>query len=162
MNDLTCIFLTLNKLPKEWQEYHKKTFLEAIGDTPLITVSREPMDIRGIQIRQTEEQSHSNIFKQMLIAAKMATTPYIAIIEDDILYCKEHFLYRPALDTFAYNMSRWSIFTWDPIYSHKMRKCNGAGIFPREEMIKALMRGMGRQPNQKQVNQLMKQMNKYQ
>ena len=31
-----------------------------------------------------------------------------------------------------------------------------------EEMIKTLMRGMGRQPSQKQVNQLMKQMQKYQ
>ena len=31
-----------------------------------------------------------------------------------------------------------------------------------EEMIKTLMRGMGRQPRQKQVNQLMKQMQKYQ
>ena len=31
-----------------------------------------------------------------------------------------------------------------------------------EEMIKALMRGMGRNPSQKQVNQLMKQMEKYQ
>lgn len=31
-----------------------------------------------------------------------------------------------------------------------------------EEMIKALMRGMGRNPSQKQVNQLMKQMQKYQ
>lgn len=30
-----------------------------------------------------------------------------------------------------------------------------------EEMIKTLMRGMGRNPSQKQVNQLMKQMNKY-
>ena len=30
-----------------------------------------------------------------------------------------------------------------------------------EEMIKTLMRGMGRTPNQKQVNQLMKQMNKF-
>lgn len=30
-----------------------------------------------------------------------------------------------------------------------------------EDMIKALMRGMGRQPNQKQVNQLMNQMNKF-
>ena len=30
-----------------------------------------------------------------------------------------------------------------------------------EEMIKALMRGMGRNPSQKQVNQLMKQMDKY-
>ena len=31
-----------------------------------------------------------------------------------------------------------------------------------EEMIKSLMRGMGRNPSQKQVNQLMKQMQKYQ
>ncbi len=31
-----------------------------------------------------------------------------------------------------------------------------------EEMIKALMSQMGRKPNQKQINQMMKQMNKYQ
>ena len=31
-----------------------------------------------------------------------------------------------------------------------------------EEMIKTLMRGMGRNPSQKQVNQLMKQMQKFQ
>ena len=31
-----------------------------------------------------------------------------------------------------------------------------------EEMIKTLMRGMGTNPNQKQVNQMMKQMQKYQ
>ena len=31
-----------------------------------------------------------------------------------------------------------------------------------EDMIKTLMRGMGRNPSQKQVNQLMKQMQKYQ
>ena len=30
-----------------------------------------------------------------------------------------------------------------------------------EEMIKALMSGMGRTPNQKQINQMMKNMNKY-
>ena len=31
-----------------------------------------------------------------------------------------------------------------------------------EDMIKTLMRGMGRNPSQKQVNQLMKQMQRYQ
>mgnify|MGYP004677802853 FL=1 len=30
-----------------------------------------------------------------------------------------------------------------------------------EQMIKAMMSSMGRTPNQKQVNQMMKQMNKY-
>ena len=37
--------------------------------------------------------------------------------------------------------------------------CNNENF---EEMIKTLMRGMGRNPSQKQVNQLMKQMQKYQ
>ena len=30
-----------------------------------------------------------------------------------------------------------------------------------EQMIRAMMSGMGRKPSQKQVNQMMKQMNKY-
>jgi len=42
--DLTIIFLTSNKVPKEWAEYHKNVLLEAIGDYPLIIISREPTE----------------------------------------------------------------------------------------------------------------------
>lgn len=135
--DLTLIFLTVNKVP--WQEFHRRHLLDVMGDYPLITISREPMDLPGIQLRQTEEQSHDNIFRQMLVGAKIATTPYIAMVEDDMLYSKDHFELRPPLDTFGYNWNRWVLFTWgEPMFSFKRRYCNGCSILPRLEMIDAL------------------------
>ena len=96
MKDLTCLFLTLNKVP--WMKFHNEKMLEAIGDYPLITISRLPMNgLPGIQIRQGAEQSHDKIFQQMLVGAKMATTPYVAMVEDDMLYSKDHFELRPPL-----------------------------------------------------------------
>lgn len=113
--------------------------LEAIGDYPLITFSRLPMDLPGIQFRQSDEQSHDKIYKLMLEGAKLATTDYIAMVEDDMLYSKDHFELRPPLDTFGYNWNRWSLFTWgEPTYSFKRRYCNGCSILPRLEMIAAL------------------------
>lgn len=137
MGDLTVIFLTPNRVPKQWAEYHKKVLLEAIGDNPIITISREPLDW-GINLLQTG-YSVSNIYKQILRGAKLATTSYIAIAEDDTLYSKEHFDYRPPLNIFAYNMTRWGIFTWDsPYYFYKPRPANGTMIATRELVIKEL------------------------
>lgn len=137
MEDLTCLFLTVNKVP--WMEYHNKMMLEAIGSHPLITISRLPMDLPGIQLRQSDEQSHDKIYKLMLKGAKLATTPYIGMVEDDMLYTKEHFDLRPPLDTFGYNWNRWSLFTFgEPTYSFKRRYCNGCSILPRLETIDAL------------------------
>ena len=120
-------------------KFHNEKMLEAIGDYPLITISREQMDLPGIQLRQTEEQSHNNIFKQMLVGAKIATTPYIAMVEDDMLYSRDHFFLRPPLDTFGYNWNRWVLFTWgEPTFSFKRRICNGCSILPRLETIDAL------------------------
>mgnify|MGYP001588095494 CR=1 FL=1 len=147
MKDLTCLFLTMNLVP--WAEYHKKMMLEAIGDYPLITISRLPMEgLPGIQIRQGAEQSHDKIFQMMLVGAKMATTDYVAMVEDDMLYSKDHFELRPPLDTFGYNWNRWVMFTWDePMYSFKRRYCNGCSILPRLELIDALEERYAKYPN---------------
>ena len=48
------------------------------------------------------------------------------------------------------------------IARHIMKKQLKENPPVNEEMIKALMRGMGRNPSQKQVNQLMKQMSRLQ
>lgn len=149
MKDLTVLFLTVNKVPEKWAEYHRKILLEAIGDYPLITISRKPMDL-GINLIQDEGQTHSNIYWQMLRGAKLATTPYIAVAEDDSLYSKDHFSsFRPPLDTFAYNMNRWSLYTWGaPIYSMKpTRKSNSTFIGPRELIIEALEERFKKFPN---------------
>ena len=146
-NDLTCLFLTLNKVP--WMAYHNKIMLEAIGDYPLITISRLPMDLPGIQLRQDERQSHDKIYRMMLQGAKLAKTDYIAMVEDDMLYSKDHFDLRPPFDTFGYNWNRWSLFTWgEPTFSFKRRYCNGCSILPRLELIDALEERFTRFPKE--------------
>ena len=137
-NDLTLVYLTMNLVP--WQEMHIKHVKELAEDHPLITISRLPMEgLPGIQIRQGAEQSHDKIFQMMLVAAKTATTDYIGIVEDDMLYSKDHFELRPPLDTFGYNWNRWVLFTWgEQMFSFKRRYCNGCSILPRLELIDAL------------------------
>lgn len=147
MKDLTVIFLTVNEVPEKWAEYHRKILLEAIGDFPLITISRKPMDL-GINILQTEPKSSSNVYWQLLKGAKIATTEYVAVAEDDTLYPKEHFLFRPKKDEFAYNMNHWHLFTWGrPTYSWKPRKGNYSMIAPRELLIEALEERFKKFPN---------------
>jgi hypothetical protein len=126
-------------VPRRWARYHRKMLTRAIGDTPIITVSKKPL-IWGINLIQ-EEYGIENIFRQMLRAFKLATTPYIAIADDDTLYPKEHFEYRPPLDKFGYNLNRWHIFTWGkPYYFHKPRPGNGLMIAPRQLAINAIER----------------------
>ena len=137
-NDLTIIFLTVNKVPEKWAAYHKQVLMEAIGDTPIITISKKPLDW-GMNLIQEEEPSVSNVYRQILRGAKLAATEYIAIAEDDTLYHKSHFEFRPEKDTFGYDGHRWGIFTWgQPFYYHKDRISNAAMIAPRQLAIEAL------------------------
>jgi hypothetical protein len=111
---------------------------EAIEGAPIITISKEPMDW-GINLIQEAEPSVSNIYKQVLRGAKLATTPFIAIAEDDTLYHKEHFKFRPPMDTFAFDGHRWGILNWGkPFYYYKDRISNAAMIAPRELVISSL------------------------
>lgn len=131
--------MTLNKVPEKWVPYHRKALEEAADGAPIISVSREPMDF-GTNIIQTEPASAANIYWQTLRAAKIATTPYIGIAEDDTLYPKEHYHgFRPSLDTFAYNKTRWGVLTWGkPMFYWIPRVSHMTLIAPRELAVEAL------------------------
>jgi hypothetical protein len=138
VKDLTVIFLTVNHVPEKWAEYHKSVLLEAIGDTPVITVSKNPLDW-GMNLIQEGEPSVENIYKNILRACNASKTPYIAIAEDDTLYHKSHFEYRPSMDTYAFNSHRFGLFTWGkPMFYYKDRISNACMIAPRELVIKSL------------------------
>lgn len=147
--NLTCVFLTVNKLPPKWTTFHKQKLLEAIGDYPIITVSRIPTDMGGVNLIQDGPICADNVYRQMLRACYVATTPYIAIAEDDSLYPYDHFhTFRPDLNTFAYNMSRWSLYDWrEPMYSWRDRISNLTLIAPRELTIKCLEERFEKYPN---------------
>jgi hypothetical protein len=147
MSDLTVIFMTNNELPEAWAVYHRQVLLEAIGDSPLITVSRKPMRF-GFNLIQTEPKSPSNVYFQLLRAAKIADTKYIAMAEDDTLYHSEHFTWRPTKHKIGYNMNHWSLFTWDePVYNWRNRRGNYSMIGEREFVIECLEERFAKYPD---------------
>jgi hypothetical protein len=149
MTDITIIYLTQNLLPERWVEFQLRTLFESIGGAPIITISRKPVPIVGQHIIQTEPSRASNVYWQMLKAAKLATTKYIGVAEDDSLYVQDHFNFIPPRDdTFYYNCSRWSLFTWStPMYSWRDRKTNACLIANRELVIEALEERFAKYPN---------------
>lgn len=146
--NITAIFLTLNRFPKAWEDYHKAVLLKELNGKPLITISRVPMDISGINIIQEEKPSMSNIYWQLLRGAKLAKTDYIAVVEDDSLYPAEHFTFKPLKKGIGYNMCKWSLFTWgEPIYSWRNRRGNYTMIGKRDLVIECLEERYKRYPN---------------
>jgi hypothetical protein len=136
--DLTVIFLTASEIKESFAQFQRETLLKAIGDYPLISVSRKPLDF-GLNILDDGQRSLSNIYRQLLRAAKVATTEFIAVAEDDTLYHADHFSRRPKPDEFMYNQNRFALFTWgEPIYSWRNRKSNCSLIAPRKLLIEAL------------------------
>jgi hypothetical protein len=125
MNDLTLLFVTAGKRPETWAAFHQ----EQLNKLPY------PL----IKLHDEEKLGYETIYKRMLEGAKQATTPFVAMIEDDVLYPIEHFYFRPEPDTFAYNQNRWALFTYGiPTYNWRNRKSNCSLIAPRELMIEAL------------------------
>lgn len=148
MNDLTVIFLTTNDVPERWAKFHKKTLLKAVEANKLITISREPLDFGDSNLVQTETRSRSNVYRQLLRGAKHAKTEFIAVAEDDVLYPKEHFDFRPPKETFFYNNCHWSLFTWNqPVYHWTDRMGNYSLIAKRDLVVGTLEKVFRKFPN---------------
>lgn len=134
MNDLTLLFITAGERPKQWVQFHE----EMLNSLPYPKIT----------MHDEKKLGYEMIYRRMLEGAKKADTPYVAVIEDDVLYPIEHFWLRPDMDTFAYNQHRWAILTWEgKTYSWRNRKSNCSLIAPRELMIEALEERFAKWPN---------------
>lgn len=151
MSDLTVIFLTCNKMPSRWTAFHREHLLRAVGDRPLITISAEPVDLPGTHLIQEGPFCATNVYRQLLRGAQIADTKYIAVAEDDTLYPRKHFSeFRPPDDAVAYDMSRWSVFSWkgeQAFYSAIRKHGNFTMIGPRQLVVDALSEREAKWPN---------------
>lgn len=157
-NDLTVVYYTANYLDTHnpyFLENTKKQLLTAIGDLPLISVSQKPIAFGTNICVGKIGRSHLNLYRQILIGAKAAKTKYVAMAEDDILYSHEHFHYfLPEKDRFAYNMAKWSIFSWTkpPIFSFRNnRKVVNSLIAKRDMLVAALEERFAKFPDDSRV-----------
>ena len=139
--DLTVIYYTANLIDEQFAFNQRRLLASAIGDLPLISLSKKPLNF-GINICEgNTERSIINIYRALLVGTRAAKTKYVALAEDDTLYPDEHFSsYLPPEDTFAYNMTRWNIFTWSkpPFFSLAHRKILATLIAPRQLLIDAI------------------------
>ena len=142
--DLTILYLTVNAMPLMWQQFHMGHLLRAAEGRPMVVISKEPMELGRPDTEyliQSGPYCAWNVYRQLLRGAKLADTQYVAVAEDDTLYPAKHFSdFRPPDDAVAYDMSRWSVFSWvkQPFFS-AIRKCgNFSMIGPRKLVIDAL------------------------
>lgn len=141
MDNLTIVYYTSNWLDERNPYFltnTRKYLLEAAKGLPIISVSQKPIDFGENYYIGDVGRSHLNLYYQILTGAKMAKTKYVAMAEDDILYSYEHFhTYLPEKDKFAYNMSRWSIYTWSkpPIFSFKANRMVVNSLIAKRDML---------------------------
>lgn len=136
---ITLIYYTANAVAKGI-EYSVLRGLRGHG-LPIVSVSQEPMQL-GKNIVVPKEKSLTNIYRQVLIGAKAATTDYVALCEDDCLYTKEHFKYRPT-KPFAYNLNRWMLHLDQDqkVFSYRERPVLSQCIAHRKTLIECLEKG---------------------
>jgi len=144
MTDLTIVYYSSNWLDTHnpyFLENTKKQLLKAAADLPLVSVSQKPMNFGTNICLGDIGRSHLNIYRQILAGAKAANTKYVAMAEDDILYSYEHFhTYVPEKDRFAYNMCKWSIYTWTkPVFSFKANRQVVNSLIAKRDMLVAAM-----------------------
>lgn len=132
--DLTILYYTANVISSKIEAPVIRSLKK--NGYPIISISQKPMDF-GTNIVFEGNRSIQNIYRQVLIGAKKATTEYVALCEDDCLYTKEHFKsFRPK--AFGYNLNRWMLHLEDDIYSYRKRPVLSQCIAHRKTLIKNL------------------------
>ena len=141
--DLTILYYTSNTISDYFMKNTQDSLLNAVGDTPIVSVSFKPTVVgkncTNIVVGEIQRSVY-RMYYQVLQAAREAKTEFCATAEDDMLYHPSHFDYRPEGDLFAYNINKWSMFSWTepPFFSYRPRMLMNSLIVRREALIKNL------------------------
>ena len=107
--DLTVIYYTSNREKPAFEAKIRQDLLLAIGDTPLISVSQQPIDFgRNICVGAVG-QSEANAIRQFQIGAIAATTRFVCSAESDFLYAPERFAFCPDREDVFYGLTNWYV-----------------------------------------------------
>lgn len=145
MNDITLLYYSACLIEQKFGENIRNHLLSLFPEgAKIISVTHKPVDF-GTNIVVDLPVSIYSIYRQILIGAKAADTPYIGCCEDDAIYVREHFEFRPPKDTFAYNLNRWIVNK--DCFFHRNRANMCMCIAPRELLIDTLETRFRKFPN---------------
>lgn len=110
MSDLTVIYYSDNKLDVEIESKCVEQLKKSAHEHRIVSVTQKQMDLGdNINLGQIGS-SWLNLYKQLQIGLEASTTKYIATAENDCLYTKSHFDFRPPKDNvFYYNENIWFV-----------------------------------------------------
>jgi hypothetical protein len=138
----TIIYYTSNLEDEKFEEKIRQNILDVKGDLPLISVSQKPLVDFGTNICVGEVgYSYLNAFRQILIGAKIATTPFVTMCESDCLYPREgYFDFEPTdiNKIYSYN-ENWILWKKEGINKFKKKlQTHGSMIYGRLWLIEFL------------------------
>ena len=137
--DKTIIYYTSNQEGSLFEEKIRENILKHKGNLPIISVSQKPMGFGKNICVGDVGHSYLNEFRQILIGAKTANTPYIVFAEADFLYPPDYFEFKPkGNNLYRYN-NIWILFKNPRLYSYRRKNHSvGAQIGKRDYIIKLL------------------------
>jgi hypothetical protein len=144
MEDLTILYYSANIISNEFAEKVRNHLLSVVGDTPIISITRKPIDFGKNLCIGEVQPSVWYIYKQVLIGAMEAKTKYVACAEDDTLYSESHFNTRPPDDTFIYNEGHYDL--WKDHFIQRNRKNMSTCIATRDLMVDTLTKRFEKYP----------------
>lgn len=156
MADLTILYYSACRISDRFADAVRAELVRsAAGRFQIVCVSHKPIEFGDVRIVVGDvQQSIARVYLNILEGCNVATTRYCAAAEDDTLYTREHFDYRPSLDTFAYNEHRVVLTRRvaangrrEAFYFDNPRTQMAQGIFSRALMIETLEERFAKHPN---------------
>ncbi len=101
----TIIYYTSNRESPDFEKRVQENLLKVCGDLPIISVSQKPISLgKNICIGDVGT-SGFNMFRQVQIACKEASTPFVISAEADCLYPPDYFKFIPPKKNVCYRNS---------------------------------------------------------
>lgn len=94
----TIIYYSSNREHSGLEQRVRENILKVCGGLPIISVSQQPIDFGTNICVGDVGASGFNMFRQVQIACKAATTRFIISAEADCLYPPDYFEFRPERD----------------------------------------------------------------
>jgi hypothetical protein len=83
--------------------------LQAKSDRPLVAVTLAPVDFGDVRIVLPLERGRLTMFRQILAGLEALDTDVAFLVEHDVLYPAEHFVFSPPAGAYYYNQNVWRV-----------------------------------------------------
>jgi len=95
MNNTTIIYYTSNREDPAFEARVQENILKVCGGLPIVSVSQKPINFGKNVCVGDVGTSGFNVFRQIEIACKAATTPFVTSAEADCIYPPDYFQFIP-------------------------------------------------------------------